>query len=423
MSKNIIVYTVVHQPRRLKLPAQPIPKGANVNDIAQCLFDEKMNEKYFHKVARTCYYPAADMFQSLVDRGLRLSIGFSYSFLRQAQIYDASLLKKFQQLVSHPNVELVGVEPYHSFLFYLDVNAFIKNMQDMVSFMEYLFGKRPVVTDTTEMFQSNEIYFALAKAGFKGTLVDGRPWVMGWRQPSYLYKYDGGPYIFPRHYQLSDDVGYRFSNKHWSGYPLFADTYADWLTMAKGDFVFLGWDFETFGEHHRREMGIFEFMKGVVEEVQKRQGEFILPSEAMEKFAKVSHTLPLSQHPSTWAGEGSTEFFLGNSVQQSIFRLMHHAYHKALLTNNTELVELAMWLLQSDNLHLVQWFGKHGNEAEVSAYFTPSEWWRLTPAGIVWEMQQVYKNFIQAMDAHIPFIRQQQTVASYRPVLEDILYR
>ena len=38
-------------------------------------------------------------------------------------------------------------------------------------------------------------------------------------------------------------------------------------------------------------------------------------------------------------------------------------------------------------------------EAEVSAYFTPQEWWNLGPVGIVTELQQVYKNFIRALDA------------------------
>jgi alpha-amylase len=62
------------------------------------------------------------------------------------------------------------------------------------------------------------------------------------------------------------------------------------------------------------------------------------------------------------------------------------------------LLDLALWLLQSDNLHLIQWFGRIGQEAEVSAYFTPNEWWPLGPVGIVEEIQNVYRNFIRALD-------------------------
>ena len=45
MVADVAIYTVVHQPRRLKLPAQPIPRGASVADIFHCVFDERMNER------------------------------------------------------------------------------------------------------------------------------------------------------------------------------------------------------------------------------------------------------------------------------------------------------------------------------------------------------------------------------------------
>ena len=53
MVADLAIYMVVHQPRRLKLPAQPIPRRASIEDITRCLFDERLNERYFHKVART----------------------------------------------------------------------------------------------------------------------------------------------------------------------------------------------------------------------------------------------------------------------------------------------------------------------------------------------------------------------------------
>jgi len=66
MLKEVAIYTLVHQPRRLKLPVQPIPRGASIEDIAHYLFDERMNERYFRKVAQYSYYPAARMFLNLV---------------------------------------------------------------------------------------------------------------------------------------------------------------------------------------------------------------------------------------------------------------------------------------------------------------------------------------------------------------------
>ena len=431
MVADLAIYTVVHQPRRLKLPAQPIPRGASAADITRCLFDESMNEHYFRKVARYSYYPAGRMFLDLVRQGMRLSIGFSLSFVRQATMWDPDLLGLFRELVAEENVELIGVEPYHSFLFLLDMPAFMARMQQMVDELEEIFGKRPKITDTTEMCMSAPLYNALDTLGFRGAVLDGRPWVLGWRESTHLYHYgDDGPYALPietkrvnarakpalpidperttspflltRHTELSDDVGYRFSNRSWSGFPLYADTYADWLAHTWGNLLFIGWDFETFGEHHRVDSGIFEFMHSLPAELARRKVTTYTASELIERHRERSYHLPLPIYPTTWAGSGGMEFFLGNSAQQTILQLMGHVYGMAKLTDNPELIDLAIWLSQSDNLHLIQWYGRTGSEAEVSAYFTPQEWWALGANGVIHEQQQVYLNALRAMEPYLP---------------------
>ena len=84
MAENLVVYTVVHQPRRLRLPAQVIPSGTLPDDFAGFVFDEAMDRRYFEKVAQYAYLPATTLFRDLTRRGWRMSIGFSNSFLVQA---------------------------------------------------------------------------------------------------------------------------------------------------------------------------------------------------------------------------------------------------------------------------------------------------------------------------------------------------
>ncbi len=436
MVADLAIYTVVHQPRRLKLPAQPIPRGASIPEIYHCLFDERMNERYFRKVAQYSYYPATRMFLDLVRKGMRLSIGFSLSLLHQAEKWDPDLLDLFRELVTEENVEIIGVEPYHSFLFLLDLSIFVMRMRWMADEIERIFGKKPTITDTTEMCMSVTLYNALDTAGFSGAVMDGRNWVMQWRERTHLYTYsderpyavaiqaprsltgsrrsskrlaaeserENGLYLLTRHLDLSDDVGYRFSNRTWSRYPLYADTYADWIANTGGDFVFLAWDFETFGEHHSVDSGIFDFMRALPAELAKVGVTFQTPSALIERYSSAGcvYHLPLPVFPTTWAGEGGMEFFLGNSAQQTIFQLMGHVYGMAKLTENPDLLDLAIWLAQSDNLHLIQWFGRSGPQAEVSSYFTPDEWWPLGPDGIIHEQQQVYINALHAMEPYLP---------------------
>ena len=172
------------------------------------------------------------------------------------------------------------------------------------------------------------------------------------------------------------------------------------MRESVGDFVFVGWDFETFGEHHWKDTGIFDFMEHLPRELTARGMEFATLSEARKLYSDRIHHLPLPEMPTTWAGSGGVDFFLGNSAQQAVFQLMHHAYNKARMTGDDAVIDLATWLSQSDNLHLIQWFGRFGDEAEVSAYFTPREWWELGPVGIITEIQNVYRNFIRGLDRY-----------------------
>ena len=400
--QDVLIYTVIHQPRRLRLPANKLPASADPQTMADLMFDEPLNEHYFRQVATTCYYPAIEQFQAMLAEGLKLALGLSMSFVEQVQKWDQTLLEKLRTLVQHENVELVAVEPTHSFILLIDIDQFMMRMQVAVDQLEAIFGMRPTITDTTELMMSDTIYHALDLLGFKAAFVDGRSWVMDWREPTHLYHHNNGQMkLLARHYQLSDDVGYRFSDRNWSGWPLMADRYADWLARAHGDLVVIGWDFETFGEHHSVESGIFGFLQALPHEIQKAGLSFVTPSEAVTKYKGKSYNLPLSPFASTWAGSGGLDFFLGNAAQQAVFQLMNQAYQKAILTQNPALIELALWLAQSDNLHLIQWYGRSGAEAEVSAYFTPNEWWALGDDGIIWEIQQVYKNFINALDPYI----------------------
>ncbi len=446
MVADLAIYMVVHQPRRLKLPAQPIPRRASIQDIYHCLFDERMNERYFHKVAQTCYYPAARMFLELARQGTHLSLGFSLSFVRQAEQWDPALLDLFRELVAEESVELIGVEPYHSFLFMLDISTFVLRIRWMADEMERIFGKRPIITDTTEMSMSSLLYNALDTAGFRGVLLDGREWVLDWRESTHLYRYsdeepfpptitapvsrrfprrlvadnerESAPYVFARHLNLSDDVGYRFTDRSWSYYPLYVETYADWIAQTRGDFVLLGWDFETFGEHHRQDSGIFEFMRALPGALARRNVTTQTPGALIERYSVPGHLhhLPLPVYPSTWAGSGGMEFFLGNSAQQNIFQLMGYVYSMAKLTENPDLFELAIWLTQSDNLHLIQWYGRSGPEADVSRYFTPDEWWMLGAQRIIDEQRQVYYNALNALEPYLParLIRQARRKNSTR---------
>ncbi len=399
MAENLVIYSLVHQPRRARLPAVAIPKGTPPDEIEKLIFDHDLDRHYLDIVNEWCYRPASETWLRMLDAGMKLGLGFSVSVIRQFEAWHPEQLEKFQELVAHDNAELIGVEPYHGVSLLFDLQLFIKLMKSMRSQMKRYFGVAPDVTDTTEMMQSSDIHAAIDAAGFSGTFMDGRPWVMEWRSPAHLYDSGRRTKILVRHFDLSDDVGYRFSNRSWEGWPLMADDYARWIAETEGDVVTLAWDFETFGHHHDHGTGIFQFLEALPRELERQGVSCLLPGESIAKLGSKSHHIPLPPFPVTWAGmHGGQEFFVGNDVQRAVFRLMLAAINKARILDDPAMEEIALWLLQSDNLHWLQWIGGSGSEADVSAYFTPDAWQRLGVDQMVWEHQCVYKNFIDSMD-------------------------
>src|SRR5438874_12604575 len=114
MPNNLVIYMVAHQPRRVRLPAQLIPRGTSPEKMDALIFDEQMDRRYFDKVSKYCYRPATELFQSLGDKGMKISLGFSVSVLLHMRRFGPGVRAGLQLLVSHEHAELLRVEPYHS---------------------------------------------------------------------------------------------------------------------------------------------------------------------------------------------------------------------------------------------------------------------------------------------------------------------
>lgn len=451
MVVDVALYTVVHQPRRLKLPAQPIPRCASVEDITRCLFDERLNERHFRQVAQSCYYPAVRLFLELVQRHhLRLALGISLSFVRQATLWEPGLLDLFRELVAEEQVELIGVEPYRSLHSLIDLPGFTVRMRWMAEEMERLFGKRPSITNMVgEPGISSSIYHALDTAGFQGALIEGHAQMMQWRSSNYLYHpgeaarntvpgrrtrrgtarnaerdrlvppYVTGhpaphhPYLLIRHEGLSADVSARFSDQNWHGFPLYAGTYADWIKRAEGDYILLGWDFETFGERQKEASGIFEFMRTLPDELEQRGITLRTPGELIERLAQEhAYDLSLPLHPTSWSAPYALEAHPEEESQRILLQLMSDVYQLAQLTENPELLDLAIWLCQTDNLHQTRWPDSQPGEL-------PYEWQRFSPASLLHQQKQVYSNLLEALEPYLP-IRALRQPAPKKPDTLDL---
>ncbi|PIN83276.1 alpha-amylase, partial [Candidatus Micrarchaeota archaeon CG11_big_fil_rev_8_21_14_0_20_47_5] len=225
----------------------------------------------------------------------------------------------------------------------------------------------------TEALFSNQIGNLLESLGYIGVMTEGIEHVLGWRSPNYVYRPRGASTlkILFRNYKLSDDIGYRFSSKSWNEYPLTASKYAQWLSSAEGECCNIFMDYETFGEHHWEDTGIFEFLKALPGEIlSHKRLSFSTPSE-------IAKTLPprdeIDIHSEiSWADkERDTSAWLGNEMQRSCFSILQELETQVKQTKNEEL--LHSWRLLQNSDHLYYLSTKSLSDQDVHSYFSPYE--------------------------------------------------
>jgi len=168
-----------------------------------------------------------------------------------------------------------------------------------------------------------------------------------------------------RNYRLSDDIGFRFTNKNWSEYPLTADKYYLWLKNTPGDIINIFMDFETIGEHIWKESGIFEFWNKLFEYIGKEKYfETYNITEAAEEF-NYKDELDIPELIS-WADiERDLSAWIGDSIQREALDYLRELYKK--YKNDEKILNILRYLSTSDNFYYMSL--KYNSDGDVHKYF------------------------------------------------------
>jgi len=229
-----------------------------------------------------------------------------------------------------------------------------------------IFGVRPRIFENTELLYDDRIARIVEGMGYDGIFAEG---VVA--PPNHVYRPQGCERIslLLRDYQITDDMGFRFSARWWNEYPLTAEKYASWIAAKPGDCVNIFCDYETFGEHQWTDTGIFEFLKFLPSEILKWEHlRFATPSEVVENNPPIGTVnVPVT---TSWADiERDTSCWLGNTLQWACY-----TYHKRLEGPIKEGVDrrlLEIWRTLGLSDHLYYAFTHGGAPGEVHNYFSP----------------------------------------------------
>jgi alpha-amylase len=383
---DIVLVFEVHQPHRLKRKVfweNKVFKRLSKEELFDYYFDNQTDREIFKRAARKCYFPSNQILLDLIDahkterRPVKVSFSISGVFLEQCEMFEKDLFESFKQLAETHRVEFLDQTYYHSISsLYPDKTEFIEQVKLHRETVKSFLGFEPNVFENTELLFNNTIAEIVENLGYRGIFTEGIERILRGKSPNYLYTPKGSKKIkiLLRNYKLTDDIGFRFSSRLWSEYPLTADKYASWLASTEGACINIFPDYETFGEHHWPETGIHDFLRHLPEEILKwGKLQMATPSEVIEKEASAGEIdVPEKGGTVSWADiQRDSSGWLGNTMQWAYYTSLRRLEPIINEADDAEFLRLWRYFQTSD--HLYYMFTAGGGPGEVHSYFSPYE--------------------------------------------------
>ncbi|MEM1643311.1 MAG: alpha-amylase [Desulfurococcaceae archaeon] len=382
---DVVLVFEVHQPYRLdrrayeKVISKAMRGVLELKDLEEAILDQGLNKIVIERAAKKCYIPATkiiiDGLNEFKNLERRFNVSFSISGVLIEQLFKwaPEVIDIFSEAYETGAVEFIGQTYYHSLAAFIPpaFDELREQFEEHKKLMKEVFGAELTSAENTEFIYNNDIACAVYSMGYKTILTEGVDWILGWRSPNYVYRgYLCDVKVLTRNYRLSDDVGYRFSDKNWDQYPLTADKYAAWLAATPGDVILLAMDYETFGEHHWPESGIYEFLKWLPREILKWSHlNTVTPREASERnVAKDIYDVP-PWRTISWADERDVSAWLGNYMQFNSFKMLTDLRPYVYALGDPGVKRLWKLLTISDHYYYIA--TKFGSIEQVHSYFSP----------------------------------------------------
>lgn len=367
---NVCLYFQIHQPWRLK-SYQIFDIGNNSNYFDTDKEASYDNERVIKKVADKSYRPMLKLLLKKLEenKDFKFSLSITGVVLEQFEKFSPDIIELLKNIAKTGRVEFLAETYYHSLASLYSPTEFLFQVSRHHRLISDLFGVDPKVFRNTELIYTNNIAKIVQDAGYVGMLAEGAGKILNGRKPTKVYKSPSGLPLLLKHYMLSDDIAFRFSDSARSGKPLTADTFSHWISSSFDDdeLVNLFMDFETFGEHQWEDTGIFRFFEHFVEKFIETGNKFVLPSEAIM-------TRPVdvfdSVDPVSWADvDRDITAWRGNNLQEDSLAVIYSLENSIMTIGDADLIEDWRRLQTSD--HFYYMCTKWSNDGDVHAYFSP----------------------------------------------------
>ena len=322
-------------------------------------YDDYENERSISETAERSYVPALEALIEMAERYgsyFKCAISLSGCAIEQLENHAPQVIELLQKLGETGCVEFLA-EPYsHGFSSLKNPECFKEEVTRLCKKVKALFGQEPKIFRNSCLIYSDEIGEMVANMGFKGMLAEGAKHVLGWKSPHFVYHCNRNPNLklLLRDYSLSEDISFRFNDSSWSEYPLFADTYANWIAnLPEEDQVInLFMELCALGIFQPLSSNILEFMKALPEQLKQRGVVFSTPSEICAKIKSVGELNV--EYPTSWVDEErDLSPWLGNVMQQEALEKLYSIADRVRICRDRRLMQDWDYLQASNNLRFM----------------------------------------------------------------------
>jgi alpha-amylase len=351
--KTICLYFEIHQIIHLK--------RYRFFDIGRdhYYYDDYENERSINDIAERSYVPALNALIQMAKENpgyFKVALSLSGVGLEQMEMHAPQVIDLLKDLNSTGCVEFL-CEPYsHGLASLKNEECFRDECIRMKNKIKELFGQTPKVFRNSSLIYSDEIGAQVAAMGFKGMLTEGAKHILGWKSPHFVYNCAMNPKLklLLRDYKLSDDISLRFNNTEWSEYPLFAETYIDWIANLPEEEKVINIFMElcALGIFQPLSSNILEFLKALPKCAKERGITFSTPSELCSKVDSVG-PLDVPYNVSWVDEERDTSCWLGNIMQREAFDKLYSVADRIRICTDRRIKQDWDYLQASNNFRFM----------------------------------------------------------------------
>ena len=322
-------------------------------------YDDYENARSITETAERSYVPALEALIEMAKANpgeFKCAFSLSGCAIEQLENHAPQVIGLLQELNETGCVEFLAETYSHGFSSLKNEETFRDEVQRLCKKVKLLFGQEPKIFRNSALIYSDEIGELVASMGFKGMLAEGAKHVLGWKSPHYVYNCCRNPKLklLLRDYSLSEDISFRFNDSSWSEYPLFAETYADWVAKLpeQDQVVNIFMELCALGIFQPLSSNILEFMKALPAQFKQRGITFSTPSELCSKM-KSAGDLTVT-YPTSWVDEErDLSPWLGNVMQREAIDKLYSIADRVRICRDRRLQQDFDYLQASNNLRFM----------------------------------------------------------------------